>query len=879
MNKKNYFILLALSLISYTGISQKQLPAENNVDETLKINDFLLQRPVLDKGGVVKIAYFRTDSAPQLLSNAQAILRQLLPIKKDDELREMEIIPDSSNFITQGYEQYYKGIPVQGGVYNVWARDGVILSAYGTFHPVGEVDVTPRITEDQSIQCAMKHIGAELYAWQDSLTEAQAYEHWGISYYPQPQLIIAEKQLKIGKNYRLAYTFKVHAKRPFSYDLVYVDAITGEVINMSTLICYCNNSTLPNNAQTWYSGTKQITADKFSTNPDKYRLREWKYGLVETKKGILNGNSLVEGEDFIDNDNIWTSAEHGNNRVALDVHWAAEKILDYFAAKHYRYGWDGKYNSSKLLCLVETTSPGWDNARWVDGTAMFGFGNTTHNPVVALDVVAHEIGHGITFSATKIDYSRESGSLWEALADIWAACVEYWVTGNFTNAWQIGESVRKGKPNIRNMANPKLSGHKSQPDTYYGVNWDYTYSDIHTNNGIINRWFYLLSQGGSGINDFGVSYSVTGIDIDNAAKIVYKAITLTPPPMNQVNINFSLFREKTIAAVNALLNTSVPSHSLTSVLEAWKAVGVPAPAYLTSQYNGLCSSLGYSSYVYLDGLPPGFNNSAISWAPSDNVQLTNYGDWCQVTAKSGVTGGTATVVAKTNGIAVDTILLKIGTPISTSNTNHYIYPCRYQSYTLTPPKPAGEVYTFKWDWASGGSSAFSMNNWSGDNTTIVPLSLGTYTLYAYLKTDCGWSSSPAHTYTISVQNCSSPAPPPSPGGQGYSIFPNPTENSLTVSIDAQERAAYYEALWQAEEEEAAQAAAAGFSGSVSLSRTTKTPVYDIRLYDTYGNLLYQSASDGETVTFNVPTLPMGTYFLHIYDGIGETPVMQAIIKE
>lgn len=37
--------------------------------------------------------------------------------------------------------------------------------------------------------------------------------------------------------------------------------------------------------------------------------------------------------------------------------------------------------------------------------------------------------------------------------------------------------------------------------------------------------FYLLAAGGHGTNDFGVRYNATGINIEKAAQIVYRATT------------------------------------------------------------------------------------------------------------------------------------------------------------------------------------------------------------------------------------------------------------------------------------------------------------------------------------------------------------------
>lgn len=46
------------------------------------------------------------------------------------------------------------------------------------------------------------------------------------------------------------------------------------------------------------------------------------------------------------------------------------------------------------------------------------------------------------------------------------------------------------------------------------------------NSGVLNFWFYLLTTGGTGINDIDNTYNVTGIGIVDAAKIIYRMETV-----------------------------------------------------------------------------------------------------------------------------------------------------------------------------------------------------------------------------------------------------------------------------------------------------------------------------------------------------------------
>ena len=90
----------------------------------------------------------------------------------------------------------------------------------------------------------------------------------------------------------------------------------------------------------------------------------------------------------------------------------------------------------------------------------------------------------------------------------------------------------------------------------------------HTNSGVQNFWFYLLSVGGSGVNDNGDPYSVTGIGISDAEKIAYRNLTVYLTPTS----NFHNSRAGSINAAEDLFGLG--SQQYFSVIDAWNAVGV-----------------------------------------------------------------------------------------------------------------------------------------------------------------------------------------------------------------------------------------------------------------------------------------------------------------
>ena len=127
---------------------------------------------------------------------------------------------------------------------------------------------------------------------------------------------------------------------------------------------------------------------------------------------------------------------------------------------------------------------------------------------------------------------------------------------------------------IRSFINPKSY---NDPDTYLGLKWVSTtcspaktndYCGVHTNSGVQNRWFYLLSEGGSGTNDKGFAYNVTAITRFKARQIAYRALT-------EYLTSSSKYIDARAASLRAAWDLyGQCSQEIISVGDAWHAVGV-----------------------------------------------------------------------------------------------------------------------------------------------------------------------------------------------------------------------------------------------------------------------------------------------------------------
>ncbi len=219
-------------------------------------------------------------------------------------------------------------------------------------------------------------------------------------------------------------------------------------------------------------------------------------------------------------------------------------------------------------------------------------------PVVSLDVIAHELGHGYAQSMVNFDINNyQAQTLNEGLSDIWAACVEqYSITGKQT--WKMGEDIIKsGYSCVRNLASTnsgidsRLTYTGGYPDVYFGSYWDTRSTpDPHINSTVLGHWFYLLAAGGDGVNSSGTAYNLSNIGIDHASRIVYNAERtgrLTPPS------DYAVARTAMINAATALYGSC--SADVIATTNAWYAVGIGSPF---ATLNGAYNNSAHNSVMY-----------------------------------------------------------------------------------------------------------------------------------------------------------------------------------------------------------------------------------------------------------------------------------------
>lgn len=206
----------------------------------------------------------------------------------------------------------------------------------------------------------------------------------------------------------------------------------------------------------------------------------------------------------------------------------------------------------------------YDNAFW-DGTEMvFGDGDMFDRFTKSLDVIGHELTHGVTERDAGLQYLNQSGALNESVSDVFGSLVKQYKLGQSAEQadWLIGaDIVKSGFPGkaLRSMAAPGTAWeHDDQPATM--KDYVHTQSDnggVHTNSGIPNKAFHDLSM------------ELGGNAWEKAGRIWYE--TLRDARL-KTDAHFVAFARLTLGTARRLYGAKAAE--VTAVVDAWKGVGI-----------------------------------------------------------------------------------------------------------------------------------------------------------------------------------------------------------------------------------------------------------------------------------------------------------------
>jgi bacillolysin len=832
--KKNQLLLCCLLLLGTCGSLFAQTASDAVKDENDNIRYF-------------RISGAAARSAQGNYADLKTLLHATLKANNNSDFKLVSTKETTKGKQKMLFQHYYRNVPVYDSYYNIQLIDGVPAFANGNFTNIDRVGNTIAIQMEGARSIA---VSKSAYSKRMAPTSNKA------------ELVLFRSNET--QAYRYVYKVEVIYPDPTKSREIMVDAATGEVISSSSIVCSVN---APGTADTRYSGTRNITGDTFAGG---LRLRQDNHGIAVR---TLNNQywADVNAIDFVDNDNNWTAAEHGFNQSAFDVHWGTERFLDYFRTTFGRNGFDNA--NFPVTSYVhrgafdgQGNSVPMDNAYWDSNerTLSYGDGSRVFQPLVSLDIVAHEMGHGFAHFEVGFNRSGEASSLNEGFSDIWGAVIEG-TAAPAKDHWQTGEEIMAiGFSCLRSLRAPNTEGWLSPnsnegnyPDTRLGNFWDVNNADPHINATVLGHWFFLLSDGGSGVNDLGNRFNVTGVGLQMAAQIAYNTeLVLTPG---------ATFTDVRVASIQYAVNIWGPHSCQTiDVVNAWYAVGVGTPysGNLRMSIVGDNSFCTTSNNYTITQLTPG---STVTWQVAINNVFTINSPNATQTTLTVTGGGTATLKAIVSAPCGYTYTLSksisCGAPVIYSG---------FYTYTNYSGPPLGLVeawggednevcYTARptimntiMDIRAATSVVWqpdvmvpgliwSQNGHNLGLTFRAATMSGTFMLTA--SNACGSSEK---YYTFISERCLARVANPSteaPAEEtGFTLFPNPANNNIAIMANE--------------------------APGLPLATHTGKLVTEVRIYDVVGRLrktqIYNKVTNAKV---SVSDLPTGIYFVEIYSGV------------
>ncbi|HJQ38508.1 MAG TPA: M4 family metallopeptidase [Thermoanaerobaculia bacterium] len=266
-------------------------------------------------------------------------------------------------------------------------------------------------------------------------------------------------------------------------------------------------------------------------------------------------------------------SEHTPRSAHVEVKEAYDgsgATYDFFAKVFRRSSIDGR--GMRLDSTVHYGTS-FENALWNGRQMVYGHadGRIFTRFTASVDVIAHELTHGVTQHSAALGYHGQTGALNEHLADAFGIMVKQYMLGQDANEsdWRIGAEILGPAVNgvaVRSMAAPgtayddPILGRDPQPS--HMRDYVETIEDnggVHINSGILNHGFYRAARAIGG-----KTWKVLGW-------IWYAALTDRLKP----EADFADFVQATVDLAGELFGNGGRVQRI--VYDAWAGVGLSTP--------------------------------------------------------------------------------------------------------------------------------------------------------------------------------------------------------------------------------------------------------------------------------------------------------------
>jgi len=477
------------------------------------------------------------------------------------------------------FDQLYRGVPVWGGGVVRQTAGDVTVSVFGSLYDGLAIDVEPTLSPEDARDIVSRLAGVELDA-------------------RLPDLMI----LPLDRG-GYALTYRSQAVSQDDASTYFIDARNGSVRLKLGLFQTQSGDVVTGIGLLGDSKKVSVTAQSGTfVADDKLRppsLRTFDMrGNFVLALNTLNGVTTPGTADLASE--TGTTWANGGN---VDAHTYEGYTYDFYFKRFGRRGLDNR--DTRIIGITHPVRPQdvftappavfgtyYLNAFYCppcgsDGKGMMMYGEglpanvfllvgstrvSVKNFAGALDIVAHELSHGVTAYTSGLIYLNESGALNEAFSDMMGTSVEFFIRtpgtaplqANYLMGTDIFSSSVPGL--VRSLQDPQAFGN---PDHYSKRLLDSVDNgEVHANSTIASHAFYLAIEGGTNRTSGLPVQGVGAPNRDQIEKVFYRGFTQLLP----ANATFSVARGATIQSARDLYGAgSAPERAVT---QAWTAVGV-----------------------------------------------------------------------------------------------------------------------------------------------------------------------------------------------------------------------------------------------------------------------------------------------------------------
>lgn len=486
-----------------------QVPVKNKIGvETDKII-YHQDKPIFIERKIQNTKSATTQNAEEIFQNfIESIKTEVNISNKNLTFEIVKVKTDELGIQHVNAIQKYKNIPVYGSESGLHISSEKLRFTGNIHNPNNDFNVLPYLSPENAISMVKSDLKKITTVKQ--LTQLQNK----ILEYEKPECKLTVFEIRDG-NYSLVYEILIRPNfiEQWKY---FIDAQNGNIIRK-----YNNTFTDGPVTSTAVDLNGVLQAIDTYLENGKYLLLNTKEEMynVEKKEGMIitldannTSTSNLNYSDISSTDNKW------NHPSGVSAHFNATVAYRYFKSKLNRNSINGQGgNIISLVNVAADDGSSMANAFWNGKAAFYGNGGNMFKPLAgALDVAAHELGHGVVSTSANLEYYSQSGAINETFADIFGSMVD-------REDWNVGEDITKDGHPLRNMQDP-ANGKKDVFDGWQPKHMSDLVTDsvldnfnnrdnegVHINSGIGNHAYYLYA---------------TAVTKDKAEQVFYRALTV-----------------------------------------------------------------------------------------------------------------------------------------------------------------------------------------------------------------------------------------------------------------------------------------------------------------------------------------------------------------